>query len=189
MVYLWFVTAALPAAPAAVPFWLQVMAVTAAPILGFAGVAVGAMLKERSDMRIAERQELREVYRNFVRTMTEVEMLVSIDGASAYESADEEAVARYVATLKAHLASLNTLCIEILLIGSEVASFLAQAAIKFSVDAIPGEDDHFDAADFARRWRMLTSYFLNVAQYDLRVRTRLPRGMRKRTPDKANKAK
>ncbi|MFE0020532.1 hypothetical protein [Amycolatopsis sp. NPDC059021] len=49
----------------ALPFWLQIVAISLAPALGFVGVAIGALLKDRSDRRQALMAERRSTYSDY----------------------------------------------------------------------------------------------------------------------------
>lgn len=74
---------------AQVPFWLQLGAVLLAPILGLAGVGIGAYAKEKSDRRISIRAERREVYVRFVQAATAFSSIVATDAYAGLALIDE----------------------------------------------------------------------------------------------------
>jgi hypothetical protein len=171
------VTAAPTPAPPSVPFWLQVATVALAPILGFMGVAVGVLMKERSDRRMGLRQDRLEVYRGFLRALAELEKLVAVDGSAAYGSRDEEEKLQYLKALNASYASINALYTEIDLVGSPKAAVIARAVFNLDTETEGGNFDGYKVADSCRK---IISRFRNVAMRDLGV----PRRQRKRTPEK-----
>lgn len=65
-----------------VPFWLQVLTVSLAPIIGLTGVAVGAWLTDRSHRTAALRQDRRATYLRFARALNDFDGLISTTGAS-----------------------------------------------------------------------------------------------------------
>jgi hypothetical protein len=55
-----------------VPFWLQILAIVVAPILGFAGLAIGALLNEGNRRRAYVTDARREAYQAFSDALSEI---------------------------------------------------------------------------------------------------------------------
>jgi hypothetical protein len=105
-------------APAMVPFWVQVLSIGLAPLIGFVGVTVGATLKDKSDRRIALRKERRELYAKFLNTLYKLNMTFGTTCMTALRSNKEETVNSAIAELKDISIELGSIAAEIDLIGS-----------------------------------------------------------------------
>ena len=49
-----------------VPFWLQILSIALAPLLGFAGVAIGVAFSERNRRDAYVKEERRKVYVDYL---------------------------------------------------------------------------------------------------------------------------
>jgi hypothetical protein len=103
----------LAAAPTQVPLWLQVLTLGLAPVLGFVGVAVGALLQGRSAKRAKLRDDRRITYLNFAKTVREFYQWFGLEGT---KSADHRAGA----DLREHLTEIKRMIREIETRGDEV---------------------------------------------------------------------
>ena len=63
-----------------VPMWLQVLTLSMAPVLGFGGVAVGALLQGRSAKRARLRDDRRVTYLTFAKTVHEFYQWFGLEG-------------------------------------------------------------------------------------------------------------
>lgn len=100
-----------------VPFWLQVTSIALAPILGFLGVSVGVMMKDRSDRRNALRSDRLGAYMELLAVAAElwhvhnmyIELIARQDG---------RAIAKTAEALEGIQSRLGTALFRVDLIGS-----------------------------------------------------------------------
>lgn len=100
------------------PFWLQVLSICPAPILGFAGVAIGAHLKDRSDRKAALSKERQEVYASYLKALAEYNHDFGTSGATAFRTGNARKVQAFMKDAAETRVKLLSLLVHIELIGS-----------------------------------------------------------------------
>ncbi|MET8039872.1 hypothetical protein ABZU25_03275 [Micromonospora sp. NPDC005215] len=115
------------AAPAGadVPFWIQVTAIALAPILGFAGVAIGAILKDRSDALNALRDRRHKAYTAYLKHVSDASSAFATESATKLRSGDAAKIREVFVDLQKATNALPALYAEIDLLGS----YQTQAAV------------------------------------------------------------
>lgn len=157
-----------------VPFWLQILTIAMAPILGFAGVAVGVSLSARTSRIAYLRDRRREAYSSF---LAELGTLVSMFGQtapSAFRTKDGQRIHEQNVAFTAAVQRMETARHQVALIGSrdvEEASsdafvFLAMASTTMA-KSIEGTFDRGAWNDTVSFGMQVLLRFTQSAQKDL----------------------
>jgi hypothetical protein len=104
------------------------MAVALAPILGFAGIAVGAWQKDRSDRKNAIRTDRRKLYSQFLALSGRYSLTLGTKAATAYRTERAEKIHDVNAEMRELETEATQLIQQIDLLGSKRA---ADAAYRF----------------------------------------------------------
>lgn len=115
----------MPSQPS-IPFWLQVLAIGLAPLLGFLGVAIGASLQARYNRALALRAHRQEVYCRFLEAATQLFTYFGTDAASAIRSKDQARVVALLPVIKKYASTITSLLLQVELIGSRDTIAAAQ---------------------------------------------------------------
>jgi hypothetical protein len=167
------------AAEQSVPFWLQIATVVLAPLLGFVGVAIGVVLKDSSDRRLALRQARQSVYVIFLRSLMQINWTFASTAATAVQSGDVKRTAAVYRSVMDLLGTLPQTAAEIDLIGSDHTSKIVHKYLVITLDlsltmrgAISGSFDRKKWLEASRRVNEFVFEFRDAAILDLRVPVR-----------------
>lgn len=119
---------------AAVPFWVQVVSIAVAPILGFVGVAVGVLLKDRSDHKASLRAERRTAYISFLRALSALHQCFVVKGKLAFNGSDEGSLESYMEEMYELKLALIGAQHEVTLVGSVAAAKAAEKVSTVQID-------------------------------------------------------
>ena len=124
-----------PAATPQIPFWLQVLTVALAPILGFIGVAAGASFTEQNRRDAYVKDERRKVYQDYLEIVSQITIFYSTEYLFAMNHAKERGLKDTAD--KASLLSERLLSsyLHVRLIGSPTAIDAASHAFAFTASA------------------------------------------------------
>jgi hypothetical protein len=162
-----------------VPFWIQIAAVALAPILGFAGVAAGALMKDRSDRLSNLRKDRLEIYRKLVNAYSAWESYFAVEGRTKCVEGNPEQIHYFMEKMIALVAEIDSLATEVALIASPKVAVLSQEIFGIDIKAIDLAVDAQDKKFNAAHWEMLlrkhvttTREFQKSAMKDLGVPVR-----------------
>ena len=114
-----------------IPFWLQILSIALAPLLGFAGVAIGIGLNGRNSRSAYVKEQRRKVYVDYLEVMSRITAFVSFEHPvkSGLEGVEEsEAFADKAAVLVEQLERAY-MCLSV--IGSPEACEAAVEAFTY----------------------------------------------------------
>jgi hypothetical protein len=114
-----------------VPFWLQVVSISLAPLLGFSGVAIGAFLNERIRSRAYVNDERRKVYLEFLEMLAQVTSFYGTTFATAVRSRKDHYAEQVLGKPSGSLERLQQTYSSIRLIGSRAAVAAAGEAFVY----------------------------------------------------------
>ncbi|WP_435120873.1 hypothetical protein [Amycolatopsis thermoflava] len=117
-----------------IPFWLQITTITLAPILGFAGVAVGVLLKDRSDHKASLRAERRAAYTGFLRALNALHRCFVVKGGAAFKSGLEKSISAYEEEMYRLRLELDGARYDVALVGSSEVVAAAERVSAVAVD-------------------------------------------------------
>jgi hypothetical protein len=173
------------APPAALPFWLQVLSISLAPILGFTGVAIGALLTERHQRIAYIGDERRKVYLEYLELLARITAFYSTEFKTALEAGDMRRMAELNPIRRTFLEDVQRIYLQIRLIGSPgVVNTAREVFVYFglangiSAKAISGDATSEDWGRLIKFGLALQTDFTDAARSDLRLRRKerkLPR--------------
>src|SRR5580704_7619358 len=116
---------------AQIPFWLQVVSISLAPLLGFSGVAIGVFLNERIRSRAYVNDERRKVYLEFLEMLAQITSFYGTTFATAVRSRKDHYVEQVLGKPAGSLERLQQTYSSIRLIGSQAAVAAAGEAFVY----------------------------------------------------------
>jgi hypothetical protein len=134
------------------PFWLQVVSIAAAPIFGFIGVAIGALMVERNRRAAYLTEERKKIYLDFISMLADVNAFWSNEAIQVMRGdAPAEKISGFS---KPMIESLHRSLIQIRLIGSSRVAAVAEGALvfilKMSMTALKSAASSFDRKEWDR---------------------------------------
>jgi hypothetical protein len=102
-----------------VPFWLQIVSIAAAPVLGFVGIAVGVALNERNRRTAYFIEEKKKAYLDFINALTVIHTFWTDEMTTILEKPDDQTARKVGIYSKSHIERLERTYAQILLFGSE----------------------------------------------------------------------
>jgi hypothetical protein len=182
----------LSAAPATVtpqiPFWLQIVSIAVAPILGFLGVAIGVFLTERNRRAAYILEEKKHAYLEFINMLSNVNSFWSNKFPSAARTATSGGTDDILGFSKAHVEELHRTFLQIRLFGSGPVVESAMEAFHYlalaSVTGIQMLDKGFSSA----KWNQTVVKAGIVVMSDFSAAARKDLGLRKLGPKTAESA-
>jgi hypothetical protein len=155
-----------------VPFWLQVLSIAAAPVIGFIGVAIGATIAERNRRSAYLVDEKKKVYLEFMEMLAKITTFWSNEFTVALRK--EPGWQELQGRSKPMIESLYRTYLQIRLVGSSSVVDAAGKSVQFTfLASMTGLK--MLATDFdMREWSKVTSYgmeamvdFSDAARKDL----------------------
>lgn len=152
--------AAASTATSQIPFWLQILSIAAAPVIGFVGVAIGAVIAERNRRGAYLADEKKKVYLEFMSTLAEITTFWSNEFTVVMRK--QSGANRMQGRSKAMVESLYRTYMQIRLLGSQDVVDAAGKSIQYtmlaSITSLPMLAEGFDA----REWSKVTDAGLKV---------------------------
>lgn len=117
------------------PLWVQILALSLAPLVGILGIIVGGLIKDRSDRRAILRTDRRDTYLAFARSVSELDE--KLGGCPPAPSPGQSSrAAAHLIEVREIAASIVRLRQEIDLIGSPLAAAAADTCYGYVVAVI-----------------------------------------------------
>ena len=114
-----------------IPFWLQIVSIAAAPILGFVGVAVGVALNERNRRRAYFIEEKKKAYLEFINTLAAIHAFWANEMSSTLRNSNSRTADEATIFSKSQVEALNRTFSQILLFGSQSAIETGQKCFSY----------------------------------------------------------
>jgi hypothetical protein len=166
------------AAASGVPLWLQITTIALAPIIGFAGVAIGAHLKTRSDRAGYLRDERRKLYVAFIHAFGSFLSMSNTETVRALQTQDPKRLAELPSSARASMIELEKLRQEVMLIGSPPvvkasgdAMIYVPAVLSQTAVSMQGGFDRDTWSEMTRFGMQAQNAFIHAAQVDLGLPT------------------
>ncbi|GAA1910647.1 hypothetical protein GCM10009737_10110 [Nocardioides lentus] len=168
---------------AQVPTWLQILTLTLAPVLGFVGVGVGALLQSRSNKRAKLRDDRRATYLTFAKTVHEFYQWFGLEGTKSADHRAGADFAGHLAHIKTTIGAIESLGYEVDLIASKGAADAGRkcmqevvvsqaiwmnAVLTKSFDRVVWSKCYFDGSEALRTFRDAAMKDLGVSRRDRR---------------------
>jgi hypothetical protein len=171
-----------------IPFWLQIVSIAVAPILGFLGVAIGVLLTERNRRAAYILEEKKRAYLEFINMLSNVNSFWSNEFPAAARAAASGRMSDILGFSKAHVEELHRTFLQIRLFGSEPVVEAAMQAFHYlalaSITGIQMLDKGFSSA----KWNQAVVKAGIVAMSDFSAAARKDLGLRKLGPKTAESA-
>jgi hypothetical protein len=148
--------------PSSIPFWLQIASIAAAPVLGFAGIAIGIMLSERNRRTAYFIEEKKKAYLDFINTLTVIHSFWTDEMTTILQKPDDQTADKIGIYSKSHIERLERTYAQILLFGSESVvevggrcfTYLVKTSMTAMIMAAKGLD--------RKRWPRVTGEIIGV---------------------------
>src|SRR5215467_2349587 len=157
-----------------IPFWLLVTSISLAPILGFVGVAIGAILTGRSQRRAWVSDGKHKAYQEFLAFLAQITAFYGTEFRTAVRTKNEERLSELSGARRSMLEDLHRTHLQIRLIGSPSALAAADEihiylglATALSAKALKG---NFENSEWDRLIKLgldIQSEFTDAARRDL----------------------
>lgn len=118
-----------------VPFWLQVLTVALAPILGFIGVGAGAFIAELNRRNAYVKDERRKIYQDYLEILSQTTNYYSSEYLFAMRHAKEKGMNEAADRVSSYHERLLSAYLHVRLIGSPEAVGAASHAFSFTASA------------------------------------------------------
>lgn len=109
---------------AQIPFWVQMLSISLAPIFGFAGVAIGAFISDRNQRRAYIRRTRQKVYQEYLEVLNQL-LAYRHDMSRVAETQDLDAIREAASSSRWDSQGLRECLLKILLVGSPAAAQVA----------------------------------------------------------------
>jgi hypothetical protein len=106
---------------AQVPFWLQVISISLAPILGFIGVGIGAFFTGRNQRRGWLSDEKHQAYQDFLSFLAKITAFYGAEFRTAVRLRNEARLSELASARRSMLEDLHRTHLQIRLVGSRKA--------------------------------------------------------------------
>jgi hypothetical protein len=118
-----------------VPLWVLVFSITAAPILGFIGVGVGAFLTERNRRSAYLAEEKKKVYVEFIDMLANLNAFWSNEFPAYMRNVKSAEAAKVLGFSKPQIEALHRAVMQIKLFGSQAVYDAGSSAFVFELQA------------------------------------------------------
>ncbi|WP_370934119.1 hypothetical protein [Amycolatopsis sp. cg13] len=116
---------------AAIPFWLQLLSVALAPVMGFIGVTIGAATQSRNARYLAIRDHRREVYTNFIELLDSIDWTFSGPAEIAFEDGNRDEILRICSLIDNYADQVSPMLVQIEFVGSKATVAASREFLKF----------------------------------------------------------
>jgi hypothetical protein len=173
-----------------IPFWLQVVSIVLAPMLGFGGVAIGALLKDRSDRKQFLISERRAAYSEFSTAAEYYIRLIGMRGPRALSQPLSDAAGVLHRDIEVQSNELLSAFQRVEFIGSPSARTASRDLWEFFIRAqmavVEMMQEHFDREKlykFTREGLRLNRAFVSSTMKDLGIPKRERKEIRAQLPE------
>lgn len=161
--------------------WVQILTLGLAPVLGFVGVAVDALLQSRSAKRAKLRDDRRATYLAFAKTVHEFYQWFGLEGTKSADHLAEADLAGHLAHIKKTIGAIESQGYEVDMIASKDAAdpgrkcmqqvvvsqaIWMNAVMTTSFDRIVWSKCYFDGSEALRAFRDAAMKDLGVSRRD-----------------------
>jgi hypothetical protein len=117
-----------------IPFWLQVLSVAVAPVIGFLGVAAGVGLNERNRRTAYFVEEKKRAYLEFINTLANVGNFWSTEVPRRLRSPKNSEVKEMMRVVRSQLETITRTYCEVSLFGSPKVLEIARLSFMYVME-------------------------------------------------------